>query len=478
MAEELTPEICVIGGGPGGIALAEAAAEAEVSVVLIEKATLGGANLLSGTVPTRALVAAADTYEALRAGPAMGVSGAPLQVNLGKVRDHIAAVTEAAAAAVTAERLTALGVRVIAATGRFTDERTVVAGDIVIRARHTVLAVGALPAIPDLPGLADVEVMTAASGFDLSRKPAHLLMLGAGAHALALAQAYCRLGIDTSIIDAGATLPDEDPELSAIVVERLKADGVGMRTGATISSIARRRGGVRITVVDATDGEVAVDGSHVMAVGGRTPDVADLSLSAAGIDHGPTGIVVDERLRTSNHNVYAIGDAVDGPALAGRAAEEGRRLFHALIHGRRFSREAKGVPAVSATDPQIASVGFSEADARRHYRQIRVLRFPFSEIDLAQAERAPAGVIKVVTTMAGEILGVAIVGRDAGELIAPWSLAIANRLPVTALADFPVPYPSRSAIAARVAATFPGPGLTRAWSQRIIALFRQPGRSR
>ena len=480
MAEELAPEICVIGGGPGGIAVAMAAVAAGVSVVLIEKAETGGANLASGTVPARALAAAADIYETLRAGPVMGISGAPLQVNLGKVRDHVAAVTAAVAANVSAERLTALGVRVIAAEARFTAGNLVAAGDVVIRARHTVIAVGSVPVIPDLPGLADVEYMTVASGFDLSRKPTHLIVLGATRHALELAQAYCRLGIETSVISDGAALAEEDPELAAIVLDRLKLDGVRIRTGVKIGSIARRRGGIRFALTDPGDpdsqgGEIAIDASHLLVVAGRTPDVENLGLAAAGITHDKDGIVVDRKFRTTNRRVYAIGDAIAGPALAGRAEQEGTALVRALVGRMPVRADATLVPVVTFTDPALATVGLSEAEARKRHRDLQVLRAPFVENDLAQAERLPAGMIKVLVAGNGRILGAAIVGRNAGELIAPWSLAIANNLPITAMDGAAAPYPTRSDIARRVAATFKGPGLTGVWPRRIIGFFRKPG---
>lgn len=480
MAEELTPEICVIGGGPGGIAAATAAAAAGVSVVLVEKAETGGANLASGSVPARALAAAADIYETLRAGAVMGVSGAPLQVNLGKVRDHVAAVTAALAPTVSAERLTALGVRVIAAAARFTGQHTVTAGETVIRARHTILAVGSVPAIPDLPGLADVEYVSVATGLDLSRKPTHLVILGAAGHALELAQAYCRLGIETSVITEADVLVDEDPELAAIVLDRLKADGVRIRTGVKIGSITRRRGGIRFALTDPGDpdspgSEIAVDASHLLVMTGRAPDVATLGLAAAGIAHNKDGIVVDRRLRTTNRRVYAIGDAIAGPALAGRAEQEGTALVSTLLGGAALRADAALVPVVTFTDPALASVGLTEAEARKRHRDLQVLRAPFVENDLAQAERLPVGMIKVVVAGNGRILGASIVGRNAGELIAPWSLAIANNLPVTAMGSAAAPYPTRSQIARRVAATFKGPGLTRLWPRRIMGFFRKPG---
>jgi pyruvate/2-oxoglutarate dehydrogenase complex dihydrolipoamide dehydrogenase (E3) component len=152
-------------------------------------------------------------------------------------------------------------------------------------------------------------------------------------------------------------------------------------------------------------------------------------------------------------------------------------LVRALV-GRMAPRaDANLVPVVTFTDPALATVGLSEAEARKRHRNVQVLRAPFVENDLAEAERLPAGMIKVMVAGNGQILGAAIVGRNAGELIAPWSLAIANNLPIAAMGGAAAPYPTRSEISRRVAATFKGPRLTGVWPRRIIGFFRKPGRA-
>lgn len=483
MAEALTPDICVVGGGPGGIAAALAAAAEGVPVVLIERAGMGGSDLASGTIPSKALVAAAGIYEAHRLGPVFGVTAAPLQVNLGKVREHIEAVTGEVSARVSGERLTAFGVTVIAGAGRFTDRRTLKAGERIVRPRRVILAVGSQPAIPAIPGLDTVDYMTPADGgFDLSRRPAHLIVLGAGRHALELAQAHNRLGIDTTVVAEGPALPDDDPELAALVVDRLRAEGIRVRMNVRIASVARRKGGIRLLVAgtDERDAhaaggdEIAVDGSHLLIVAGRRPNVDDLGLGAAGIQHDGSGIAVDRRLRTTNRRVYAIGDAVAGPASAARAEYQAGRVVKSILYRWPFPDDPGAVPAVAFTDPGLASVGLSESEARRRHGDIRTLRFPFVENDRALIERLPAGAIKVVADRRGRILGAAIVGRDAAELIVPWSLAVANRLPLSAMAALVTPHPTRSGIARRVAA-LPEAGLTPGWQRRIIELLRKFG---
>ncbi len=480
MADSLTPEICVIGGGPAGIAAALAAAGEGVAVVLVEKAALGGADLASGSIPSNALLAAAEVNELLRRGPAIGVTGAPLQVNFAKVREHLAAVSAAVAANISAERLTALGITVVNAAARFTDRDTVVAGDVTIRARRYVLAVGAEPVPPEIPGLDGVDVMTAANAFDLSRKLTHLIVLGAGRAGLELAQAFNRLGIDTTVIDRGPALPETDPELSAIVVDRLRAEGIRVRVGVDIVSVGRRRGGVRFTVSDPEGDTAAIDGSHLLITSGRKPAVDGLELAIAGIRHDAAGVVVDRRLRTANRRVYAIGDAVAGPPGAARGQAQARQVVTAILFRLPLADRSDEAPLVTFTDPALATVGLGEAAARqRHGAGVRVLRFPFAENERAQIERMPAGMIKVVVGPRGRVLGAGLVGHEAGEMIALWSLAVARRLPIAALAALPVPYLTRAEISRRVAAGMAEhatrPGLTATWRRRIIALLGKLG---
>ena len=474
MAEVLTPDICVIGGGPAGIALATRAARSAVPVILIEKSRMGGANLAYGSIPSKALIAAAGHYEVLRHGPAFGVTGAPLQVNFGKVSEHIRSVADAVAPHVSSERLAALGVRVIAAPARFLDRRTVIAGEFTINARRFVLAAGAIPAVPDVPGLAGIDYMTAESAFDITRKPSHLLVLGANSHALEIAQAYPRLGVDTTVIDGAPALPDDDPELAEVVLERLRAEGIRVRDRVALSGVARRRGGIRVTIAEG-EGEVQVDGSHLLVAAGRSPNVADLGLDAAGVAFDRDGVVVDRHLRTTNRRVYAIGDVVAGPSAVNRGDYQAGRVLRAVLFRLPARDRSTDVPVVTFTDPGLARVGLGAAEALKRDSKVRVLRFPFIENDRAQAERMPAGFIKVVTSRRGRLLGAAIVGHDAGEQIALWSFAIANRLGIESMLSFVPPYPARAEISRRVAEAFYGPGLTPGWYRRIIEFLRKFG---
>ena len=457
MVEELQPEICVIGGGPGGIALSVAAASQGFPVVLIERDRVGGANLGNGSVPTKALLAAAGLHESLRRGPAFGVTGAPLQVNFAGVAEHVRSAVEAAAATVSRERVEAFGVRVIAAEARFADRRTVVAGDATIRARTFVIATGSVPLPPSLDGLDGLDTVNLWDILDAGRKPAHLIVLGVGPRVLELAQGFNRLGIDTSVIGQGPLLAEEDPELVAPLLDQLRAEGIGVRERAGIAGLARRKGGVRVTVRD--DGEeTVVDGSHLLLLPERGPNVAGLNLEAAGIAHGTSGIAVDRRLRTTNKRVFAIGDAVAGPASANRAEHHAALVLAAISRRRGPLDPEAGVPFAVFTDPGLARVGLSETEARIRHKMARVLRVPLADNDRAQIEREPRGLIKVIASDRGRILGVGIAARDAAEMIAFWSLAISAGLDVEAVRNVPAAYPSRVEIAHRVAIAFDGPG--------------------
>jgi pyruvate/2-oxoglutarate dehydrogenase complex dihydrolipoamide dehydrogenase (E3) component len=474
MAEELTPDICVIGGGPGGIAVAVGAARMGVPVILVEKGRMGGARLSRGSVPARALAAAAGTAETLARAKAMGVDAGGLEVDLAAVGTHIAGTVEAVAAELSAERLAALGVRVVSGAATFADPRTVTVGETAIRARRFVIASGALPKPPPLPGLGDIDHLTVDDAFAIAGKPSHLIIYGADARGLELAQSWRRLGIETTVIDEGLILGDEDPELAAIVLDRLRAEGVRVHGSVKVAGLARLKDGVRVTAT-APGGSLVVDGSHLVFAAGRAVDVDGLGLHAGKVDHEDGFVLVDRRMRTSNRRVHAIGDAVAGPASAGRAEHEAAVVLRNILYRWPQRADPLAVPVVVFTDPALARIGMSEVEATRRHNDVRVLRWPFVENDLARAERTTAGVIKALVRPGGQILGAAIVGRDAGEMIGLWALAIARRLPIGELATMIPPYPSRMDVSRRVAQTFEGPGQAPRGRRRLIEWMRKLG---
>lgn len=467
MAETLTPDICVIGGGPGGTAVALAAAAFGVPAVLVQHAGPDG-YLASG-----ALVAAAQRAAGVRSAEAFGVTGTGAVVDFARVQQHAREAVAAVAPDSSPERLAGLGVRVIQGQARFNDRRTLAVGDqYEIRARRFVIAPGSAPALPDIPGIDTAPALTPETILDLKELPQHLLIVGAGRSGLEMAQAFRRLGSAVTVLDAGEPLRRDDAEAAAIVLAQLERDGVVIRDGVKIARVAHAVG--RVTVALEADGaEENLDGTHLMLAAGRRPVLDGLNLGAAQVRYDESGIAVGKNLKTSNKRIYAIGGVAAGHSAFVHAAEHHAGL---VIRNALFRSPVKvddsAVPRIVFTDPELAHVGLTEAQARTAHKSIRILRRPYHGNARAAAERVPHGHIKIVTDKKGMVLGVTIVGAQAGELIAPWCLALAQKLNVAAFAGINVPHRTLAEIGKRAAFDFLAPGLTRPWVRRIIAWLK------
>jgi pyruvate/2-oxoglutarate dehydrogenase complex dihydrolipoamide dehydrogenase (E3) component len=472
MTATLTPDLCVIGAGAGGLAVAAGAAQMGARVVLIERGAMGGDCLNVGCVPSKSLIAAAKLAHDWRRAGEMGITSQPPTIDFAAVRDSVARVIARIAPHDSAERFERLGVTVLRAEATFTDPRTAYAGDIPIRARRFVIAAGSSPAIPNIPRLDTVPYFTNETIFANGELPRHLVVIGGGAVGLELAQAHRRLGAEVTVIDARPFLGNDDPELVALLAERLGAEGIRLRPSAEIAAVEPDGDGVTVVLAS---GE-RITGSHLLAAAGRQPNTAALGLDAAGIEAGPRGIQVDARLRTTNRRVYAIGDIAGGPQFTHVA------LYHAgiVIRNALFHLPARvdyrGLPWVTYCDPELAQVGMSEAAARdAHGDKIRVLRWAFVENDRAQTERDTAGLVKVVTNAKGRILGAAILGAGAGDQIMSWALAISQRLKIGAVANLIVPYPTRGEAGKRAAGSSYTPALFSPRTRRLVRLLARFG---
>jgi pyruvate/2-oxoglutarate dehydrogenase complex dihydrolipoamide dehydrogenase (E3) component len=474
----LTPDLCVIGGGSGGLSVAAAAAAFGVPVVLVEKGRMGGDCLNYGCVPSKALLAAAKRADTLRKAVPFGISlprpSVDYAVEFAKVHAHVHRVIAAIAPNDSRERFTGLGVQVIEGVARFTDRRTVAVGDeIEIKARRFVIATGSTPSAPPIPGLAEAKYLTNETIFDLTKCPAHLVVIGAGPVGLEMAQALRRLGAEVTVIEAAEPLAREEPECAAILLDRLRDEGIRIIPRAKIVQVLA---GEPIRVVtEGPDGRAAVDGSHILVAAGRRPNVEGLGLEAAGVKVDQKGIVVDKRLKTSNRKVYAIGDVAGGLQFTHVANFHAGLVIRNALFGLPVSTKNAAIPWVTFTDPELAQVGLTETEARQRHRRIQVLRWPYHENDRAQAERETHGHIKVVTARSGRILGVTIVGAHAGELIVTWTLAISQRLKVGAFLGIIIPYPTLSEIGKRAAISFFTPNLTSPLLRRIMTFVRRFG---
>lgn len=466
-------DLCILGAGPGGVALAASAASCGQSVVLVEKHRLGGTSLNYGTVPSMALAAAAETAATFRYAGAFGIKPVEPHVDWAALALRSRDAVVGLAPNVSAERLAGLGVKIIQANGRFADRRTVIAGEHRIEARRFVIATGSIPITPTIAGIDTIPVFTTESIFDNREPIEHLIVIGAGAAGTQLAQAMRRLGARVSLFDRASMLARFDPELSDVVRTRLQAEGVSIYEKANVVRIngAPRR----LTVEGTIDGKpFHVDGTHVLIACGRRPAIAESGLELAKVAVGTEGVTVDRRLRTSNPLIYAIGDVTGHPCSVQKTEHQARSLVASLVVGRPLPGDPRCVPIALYTDPEIALVGLDETEARRRHGRIEVQRFAMRENLRALVLRAPVGHIKVITDRRGRILGAGIVGRAAAELIQVWSLAISQHLTLTDMAGWIAPHPTLGEISRKVAvhryAETAGHAARRAWGGLLARL--------
>ena len=473
MAKTLKADLCVIGAGAAGLSVAAGASQMGARTILIEGSErMGGDCLNVGCVPSKALLAAAHTAQTIREGARFGVNGHEPAVDFAAVHRHVHGVIDAIAPTDSQERFEGLGVTVLRDWARFADPRTLIAGPATIRARRYVIATGSRPAVPPVPGLEAVPFDTNETIFEHRSAPEHLIILGGGPIGCEMAQAHRRLGARVSVVDRGPILPKDDPELVAVVRMRLAAEGVRLYERAEVEGVEAAGNGVAVALRTSA-GPERIEGSNLLVAAGRAPVVDGLDLDAAGVAHGTKGIETDARLRTSNKRIFAIGD------VAGHYQFTHVGSYHAgvVIKNALFRLPAKvdytALPWVTYTDPELAQVGASEAAARGRDPAVEVLRWRFAENDRAQAERATDGLIKVVVTKRGRILGASIVGRHAGELVLPWGLAIAQGLKIGAIANLIAPYPTLGEVSKRAAGAYYTPKL---FSRRTRWLVRQLAR--
>ncbi len=475
MAETLNPDICVIGAGSGGLSVAAAAAAFGVSVVLLEKHKMGGDCLNYGCVPSKALIAAGKIAETFRQSEKFGIQSIEPSIDFEKVHNHVHSVISAIAPNDSVERFTGLGVKVITEEGRFLNAKTVIAGNYEIKARRFVIATGSKAFIPPIPGLDSVSYFTNETLFDNKSVPEHLIIIGGGPIGMEMAQAHRRLGARVSVIEMMEAFGKDDKELSNIALTALKKEGIEIyEKSKTIRLLPGAESGVDV-LIEKEGRQETINGSHLLMATGRAPNVAGLDLEKAGIDYSKKGIVVNSKLQTSNKKIYAIGDVTGGLQFTHVAGYHAGLVIRSILFRMGAKENRTIIPWVTFTDPEIASVGLQEQEARKKYRKIRILRWPYGENDRAQAEHKKTGLIKIITDKKGRILGAGIVGHNAGEMINFWALALSKDMKVGDIAAYIPPYPTMSEIGKRAITEFYKPSLQNPWLKRILAFLRAFG---
>ena len=470
----IEPDICVIGAGSAGLAVAAGASQMGAETVLIEKGRMGGDCLNYGCIPSKSLLVAAKAAHAHTRASLLGLRAAAPEIDFAAVSAHVRGVIEAIAPHDSVERFEGLGVRVIQAAAVFTGPREVSAGDVRIRARRFVVATGSQPSVPPIPGLEAVPYLTNETVFELTERPMHLIVIGGGPIGCELGQAFRLLGAQVTIVEMAGILPKDDPELVDVVRQRLRADDIDLREGARVVRVAKAGAGIEVTI-DSGNGEMALTGSALLLAAGRRPSVENLGLEAAGIAYEHSGITVDARLRTSNKRIFAAGDVSGGYQFTHVAGYHAGIVLRNALFRLPAKVDTRAVPWVTYTDPELAHVGLGEAAAHQAHGRIRILRWPFAEVDRAQAGRRTDGFIKVIATPRGKILGASLVGAHAGEGILPWVLALSKGLSLSDMAQVIAPYPTLGEISKRVAGSYYTDRLFSAGTKRLVRFLARFG---
>lgn len=445
-------DLCVIGGGSGGLVVAAGGATLGAKVALVENNKLGGECLWTGCVPSKALLHSAEIAQAMREAARFGIPAASPKVALAEVMQRVASVIKAIEPHDSPERFRGLGVDVIFGDGHFIDPATFEVNGRTITARKFVLATGSHAAVPPISGIKSIPYLTNETVFDLREDVPHLIVLGGGPIGCEMAQAFCRLGCEVDVVEMSSHILDkDDADMAEVVFQRLRMDGVRFHLGQKVERAESVNEGARLALKDDSGKQNVVAGTHLLIAAGRKPNLDGLQLEAAKVNMENGRLVVDEHLRTSNKNVYACGDVAGSYQFTHIAEyQAGIVLRNALFHlPAKPSQHA--VPWCTFTDPELARVGLSETEAKKRNIAHRIYRFDFKDIDRAQAEGETGGFVKVITGNSGKLLGAAIVGRHAGELIHEYVLAVTKKMKIADLTGAIHIYPTLAQINRRAA---------------------------
>ena len=438
--DRIKTDICIIGAGSGGLSVAAGAVQMGAKVVLIEAHKMGGDCLNYGCVPSKALLAASKMH------PVPEFAAA---------KDYVRQVIDTIAPVDSQERFEGLGVKVIRAQARFISKTQVQADDAIITARRFVVATGSGPLIPPIPGVNEVAVQTNETIFELRQKPRHLLIIGGGPIGMEMAQAHLRLGCKVTVIEGAHAMGKDDPELAGLLLAQLRAEGIEIVEQAKAERISGIDGDI---TVHTTKGDFT--GSHLLMAVGRRVNLDGLDLDKAGVAFDGKGVKVGPGLRSlTNGRVYAIGDAAGGMQFTHVAGYHAGVIIRSMLFALPSKQRTDHIPWATYTDPELAQVGLTEAQARdKHGDAVQVVSYDFRHNDRAIANGGRTGRIKVMVVK-GRPVGASILGAQAGELIGLWAMAIANGMKMSAIAATVLPYPTLGEVNKRVAGAYFSPKL-------------------
>ena len=463
--KSISTDICIIGGGSGGLSVAAGAAQMGADVVLFEGGKMGGDCLNSGCVPSKALLAAGKAAHYTAGHPDMGISASGGQIDFAAAKDHVANVIKGIEPHDSPDRFRGLGVTVVEDYAQFISPHEVEGGGIRCEAKYFVIATGSSAFVPPIPGLSDTPFHTNETIFEDRTRPDHLIIIGGGPIGVEMAQAHRRLGANVTLIEAAPSIMiRDDKALVGILKKRLLAEGINLVEGAGVTGVKGSAGHIVVKV----EGREDITGSHLLVAVGRRPNLDRLGLDTAGVETARTGIKTDERLRTTRKHIFAIGDAAGRQQFTHVAGYHAGIVIRNMLFRLPAKVDNKAVPWVTYTDPELAHVGMTEDDAIAQGHATIRLEANLADNDRARAEHRGEGRVIVITDRKGRILGASILAPQAGEMIQPWIVAIQNNLKIGAMASYIAPYPTYGEASKRAAGSFYTPKLFSDRTRRIV----------
>ena len=438
-----TPDVVVIGAGSAGFSAAIRASELGASVTLVGYGALGGTCVNIGCVPSKALIRTVESVHQARS--ASRFAGVVAQARIDDWRAAIAQKDELVAHLQGARYRDVLAgyetIRYVEGSARFTRDGVSV-GDEMLYPKHTIVATGASPAVPSIPGLDAVDMLTSTSAMDLEELPKSLLVIGGGVIGCEMGQMFARAGVAVTIVCRTRLLAHGEPEISDALAGYLRAEGIDVRVGVTYDRARSTARGTELTIRDADGTSSVISAERVLAATGRTPNTADLDLAGTGIEQiSNGGIAVDDFMRTTRPATYAVGDVTGKDMYVYMAAYGGKIAAEHALQGEGRRYDARAMPDVTFTDPQVATVGLTEARARAQGLEVDVVVLPLDAVPRALAARDTRGLIKLVAEReSGRLLGAHIIAPEGGDSIQTAVLAIKHNLTITDIAETIFPY--------------------------------------
>jgi pyruvate/2-oxoglutarate dehydrogenase complex dihydrolipoamide dehydrogenase (E3) component len=453
-------DIGIMGGGAAGLTVASGATQLGAKTLLVEKEkALGGDCLHFGCVPSKTLIRTAQAYHTMKNSQAFGLPAVELPpVDFTKVKERIQSVIETIQKHDSEERFCDLGAKVEFGEPVFVDEHSIRLNGQTFSAKTWVIATGSSPGSPPIEGLEETPYITNKEIFSLDRLPESMVILGAGPIAMEMAQAFCRLGTKVSVVQrSGQILSKEDKDMADEIMQVLSLEGVTFYLNASVLGVKDLATQREVLVKDKEGKTTALRAERILVAMGRDPNVQGINLEGIGVEFDQKGIKVDERMRTSQKHIYAAGDVTGAFQFTHAAGYEGGIVIgNAIFH---LPRKADYTffPWCTYTDPELASIGINEKGAKEAGLEYSVFTEAFSDNDRSLAEGERVGKIKMLLDKNEKLVGVQILGPQAGELLNEWVAILNGKVKLSTLASAVHPYPTLGEINKRVAGAYFSP---------------------